>query len=278
VRTLILTIHAPDELHELLIAELADIDFTAFEEDDGVVRAYGPAERWSDVRRQQVEQWLLGVGSPFSMEEQIAPDTNWNERWEASIEPLAVGPFLVTPSWKRPSEPPAGQVVLEIDPKMAFGTGYHASTRLALRFLPGLVRGGERVLDAGCGTGILAIAALKLGADRAVGFDIDPWSRVNAEENAERNGLADRLVVREGSTEVVPERDFDLVLANINRNALIEMLPWLTAARRDRGPIVLAGLLSEDRARLATEARAQGLSILDEAIEDEWWSCVLGDA
>ena len=275
MQTLILTVHAPAELHELLIAELSDLDFTAFEEAEGRIIAYGPANRWSDASRQQVEAWLHGSGLPVSMEEEIAPDINWNERWEASIEPLPVGPFLIVPSWKDVGEAPAGLEILQIDPKMAFGTGYHASTRLALRFLPDVVHGGEKVLDAGCGTGILALAALKLGAGSAVGFDFDPWARINAEENAERNGLDGRLVVREGSTETVPERDFDLVLANINRNALLAMLPWLRDARRGDGPIVLAGLLVEDRERVLAEAEAAGLDLQAEAAEDEWWSCVL---
>jgi ribosomal protein L11 methyltransferase len=151
----------------------------------------------------------------------------------------------------------------------------HESTRLVLRFLPALVRGGERVLDAGTGTGVLAIAALKLGADSAVGFDIDPWAQVNAVENALLNGVGDRFEVREGSLDTVPEDGFDLVLANINRNALLGMLPGLAAKLADGGRLVLAGLLQTDRETMREAIRDAGLALYDEAAEGEWWSAIV---
>jgi ribosomal protein L11 methyltransferase len=273
--TLALTVRLPERYHEFLIAELSDLGFTAFEEGTEAITAYGPAERWDDVGRQQVEGWLYGHGLPIELSEEVAPEENWNARWEASIEPLPVGRFLIKPTWHPVPPEHADKVILEIDPKMAFGTGYHPSTRMALRFLPGIVQEGARVLDAGTGTGVLALAALKLGADHAIGFDIDPWASVNAAENAERNGLAERFEVREGSLEVVPERGFDLVLANINRNTLIDMLPVLAEWTVPGGYIVLAGLLREDRRAVLAAAEAAGLSLYDEASEAEWWSAVV---
>ncbi|MDX1531517.1 MAG: 50S ribosomal protein L11 methyltransferase [Rhodothermales bacterium] len=275
MKTLELTVHLPDRYHEFLIAELSDLDFDAFEEGDGRITAYAPAERWGDVRREHVERWLRQHDLPAQIEERIVPDENWNARWEQSIAPLAVGPFLVRPTWAETPPEHAGKTLLEIDPKMSFGTGYHESTRLALRFLPGLVRGGERVLDAGCGTGILAIAALKLGAAQAHGFDIDPWARQNAEENALLNGVGDRFEIREGSLEVAPDGPFDLVLANINRNALLTLLPGFAARLAPGGRLVLAGLLQTDRDRMLEATRAAGLAVYDEAAEGEWWSAVL---
>jgi ribosomal protein L11 methyltransferase len=274
MQTLALTVRLPEHYHEALIAELSDLDFTAFEEGEDQVVAYVPAVRWNGVRREQVEGWLIGLGLPPEVSEEVMPDENWNARWEETIEPQAVGRFLIKPTWHPVPPEHKDKIVLEVDPKMAFGTGYHASTRLALRFLPGLVRGGERVLDAGTGTGILALAALKLGAGRAIGFDIDPWAQVNAEENAERNGLSDRLEVREGSLEVIPETEFDAVLANINRNVLLSMLPEFAARLVPGGRIVLAGLLREDREDVLAAVEAAGLALYDEAAEGEWWSCV----
>jgi len=161
---------------------------------------------------------------------------------------------------------------------MSFGTGYHESTRLVLRFLPGLVGGdassGERVLDAGTGTGVLAIAALKLGAASAIGFDIDPWAQTNATENALLNGVADRFEVREGSLDAVPETGFDLVLANINRNALLGLMPTFAAKLAPEGRLVLAGLLRTDRDVMLAAVRAAGLAVYDEATENEWWSLI----
>lgn len=270
--TLALTVRLPDRYHEFLIAELSDLDFVSFEERDAAVIAYAPAERWSDASREEVERWLTRHRLPVAMEERVEPDENWNAKWEATIEPQAVGAFLLRPPWHDAPPEHADKLELVLEPKMAFGTGYHPTTRLVLRFLPGLVGEGAKVLDAGCGTGVLAFGALRLGAASALGFDIDPWSRVNAEENAERNGLDDRFEVREGSLEVIPESGFDLVLANINRRALLDMLPGLADRLTAEGAIVLAGLLDADRFDTIAAADRVGLRLYDEASEAGWWS------
>lgn len=272
--TIALTIAVPDEQHEWLIAELADLGFDAFEREDDAVIAYGPSSAWTGVAREEVARWLRQHGLPEAFEERTLPQENWNARWEATIEALAVGDFVVAPTWAEIPPTLAEKRLLRIDPKMSFGTGYHASTRLALRFLPGLVTEGMRVLDAGTGTGILAISALVLGASEAIGFDIDPWSTTNATENAELNRVADRFDVREGSLEVVPEGDFGLVLANINRNALGVMLPDLAEKLAESGKLVLAGLLQSDREGMLEAISEVNLTLYDEAVEGEWWSCV----
>ncbi len=275
MKTVELVLDVPDRYHEVLIAELADLDFESFTEEDDRLRAYVPATRWSAVRREHVERWLRAHALPDAIEERLVRDENWNARWEETVRPLAVGRFLIKPTWAEVPPEHADKVLLEIDPKMSFGTGYHESTRLALRFLPGLVRGGERVLDAGTGTGVLAIAALKLGAASALGFDIDSWAQANATENALLNGVADRFAVREGSLDAVPEAPFDLAFANINRNVLVELLPGLAAKLAPGGRLVLAGLLHSDRDAMLDAARDAGLSLYDEATENEWWSLVV---
>ena len=210
---------------------------------------------------------------PEDFEEQTIAQENWNERWEESITPIVVGPFLIAPTW---AEVPVAndKTLLRIDPKMSFGTGYHASTRLVLHFLPGLVRGSIRMLDAGTGTGILAIAALKLGAATVLGFDVDPWSVTNAEESAALNGVADRFEIREGGIESIPEDDFDLIVANINRNTLGTMLPELAEKLTQDGRLALAGLLQTDRDDMVQAIHEVNLTLYDEATEDEWWSAV----
>src|SRR5690606_4088964 len=203
MKTVELVLSVPERYHEFLIAELPDLDFESFTAEEDRLAAYAPASRWDQVAREQLERWLRMHGLPERFGERIVPDENWNARWEETIRPLAVGRFLIRPTWASTPPEHADKVLLEIDPKMSFGTGYHESTRLVLRFLPALVRGGERVLDAGTGTGVLAIAALKLGGAAAVGFDVDPWAQVNAVENALLNGVGDRFEVREGSLETV---------------------------------------------------------------------------
>jgi ribosomal protein L11 methyltransferase len=275
--TVALTVALPEGYHELLIAELSDLGFDAFEREDEAVVAYGPPAAWTGVAREAVEDWLRARGLPVRIEERTMLAVNWNARWEATIRALPVGPFVVAPTWAEVPEEHADKTLLRIDPKMSFGTGYHESTRLALRFLPGLVGrvpGGERVLDAGTGTGILAIAALRLGAREAVGFDVDPWSTENATENAALNGVADRFEVREGGIEVVPEDGFDLVLANIHLDVLDGLAPLLAEKMTGEGRLVLAGLLAMQRAPMLEAVEAAGLTLYDEATEGEWWACV----
>ncbi|QXD16696.1 50S ribosomal protein L11 methyltransferase [Rhodocaloribacter litoris] len=281
MRTVELTLYVEEPLQEWLIAFLEDLDFDAFLQEDHRLKAYLPAARWNDVARERIEQWLLAHGLDVPIEEQLIEPQDWNAQWERSLRPVAVGPFLIRPTWTETPPEHADKIVLEIDPKMSFGTGYHESTRLVLRVLPSLIRGGERVLDAGTGTGILAIAAVRLGAAGALAFDIDPWAAENAAENFARNGVADRIAFREGSLEVVPESGFDLVLANINRNVLLDLLPGFAEKTRPGGRIVLAGLLTSDRDRmLEAAARMEratrpALTPLHEATEGEWWSVVL---
>lgn len=275
MRTIELTIHVADALQEFLIAELEEMDFASFWQEDDVLRAYLPAPRWTDVKRERIERWLHARGLDAPLEERVVEPQNWNRQWEETIRPLAVGPFLVRPTWQETPNEHADKILLEIDPKMSFGTGYHESTRLALRFLPGVVTGGEQVLDAGTGTGILAIAALKLGAASALAFDVDEWAQQNAVENFLLNGVAEHVTFREGSIEVVKESGFDLILANINRNVLIDFLPHFAEKTQPGGHLVLAGLLHTDRATMRDAATREGFTLEDEAEENEWWACVL---
>lgn len=269
-----LTIPLPDALHEPLMALLDDLDFEAYTQDDDRLRAYVPAARWTDVAREEIERWLAQHTGSTQFEEQLIAQQNWNAKWEASLQPVVAGRFLIKPSHLADPPEAKGRIVIEIDPKMSFGTGYHESTRLALGALPDVVQPGDRVLDAGTGTGILAIAAIHLGAASAIGFDVDPWAQTNADENAERSGFADRVEIREGGIEVVEEDGFDVLLANINRNVLIALMPMFAAKLKPGGALVLAGLLREDRERMLGETASAGFAFVQGSAENEWWSGV----
>ena len=277
--TVRLTLTVPDGHRETLVAELSEWGFDAFEERDDALLAYAPARAWTDTAREAVAGWLDAVGAPPPVDE-VLPEQNWNAAWEASIQPLAVGAFVVAPTW---AEAPDldGRTRLTIDPKMAFGTGYHETTRIVLRLVPGAVGAMPvpSVLDVGTGTGVLAIAALKLAAKAtAVGVDIDPWSATNATENAALNGVADRFAVREGSIEAVPESGFGLVVANIIRSIVEPMYPDLVAKRAPGAPLVLSGLLVTERDAAVAQLGALGLALVEEASENEWWGGVFGTA
>lgn len=175
-------------------------------------------------------------------------DRVWEREWLKDFRPMRFGRRLwVCPAGQAPGN--AAATVLQLDPGLAFGTGTHPTTALCLEWLDGAVQGGERVLDYGCGSGILALAALLLGARTASAFDIDPQALQATRENAVKNGLADRIEVT-GRTEDLG-RGFDIVLANILSGPLIALAPGLAARTRTGGALVLAGLLERQSGEVA---------------------------
>ena len=275
--TVRLTLALADDARDPLVAELSDLGFDAFEDTDDALLAYGPARVWTDTARESVAGWLDAVGAPPALEE-VIPDQNWNAAWEATIQPLAVGRFVVAPTWAQTPDLD-GRTRLTIDPKMAFGTGYHETTRIVLRLLPDAVGAMPMptILDVGTGTGVLALAALKLNAEAtAVGVDVDPRSATNAAENAALNGVASRFEVREGSLGVVPERGFGLVVANIIRSIVEPMFPDLVALRAPGAPLVVSGLLASERDATVARLAELGMTLGAEATENEWWGGVFG--
>lgn len=294
--TIQITVHLEEDLQELLIAELADRGFEAFEQDGMTLRACTARSRWSDELEAFLTNWLERHGSGRGFRRSIIPNRNWNEVWEASIEPIEVGQFVITPSWKRrdsvreavaesgsTESDDAGAaaaslnaaIVIEIDPKMSFGTGHHASTRLALRALEHEVRRGDRVLDAGSGTGILAIAAAKLGAESVLAFDNDPWAFQNCTENVERNGVADVVGVRLGDDRQIPDETFDLVLVNIHLPVIRVMMSSFDGCLAPDGRIIVSGLLESNQPEIRTLASEFGWRVDREEREDEWYAATL---
>lgn len=232
-----------------------------------------PASRWDDSLRASVEKKLraLGVEGPLTV--RPVAEKNWNVVWEEGLVPVVAGPFLIKPTWAEAPDSHEARFVIEIDPKMSFGTGHHESTRLALRLLEDAVRGGERVLDAGTGTAVLSVAAVRLGAASVLAFDTDARVLENAAENTQRNAVASQVELRAGTLEeAIPETGFDLILANINRNALSKMMPSFHEKLNPGGRAVLAGLFVSDRAPLLKRAEACRLALDEEATENEWWA------
>lgn len=259
-----LRISLKDDFHELLIAELFDLDFEGFEQEDDLLIATIPTNRLDDTKREEVERKLMAFGEEASiLSEKIIAPQNWNEEWEQTIKPQTIGKFYVHPTWSSFDGDLDDKIELMIDPKMAFGTGYHATTRVMLEWIPEVIKEGDKILDAGTGTGILAIAALKLGASSAFGFDIDEWSETNARENILLNGV-ENFDVYLGSTEVIPDGEkYDVILANINRNALIELVPELVTYLNKGGRLLLSGLLKEDKETMLQQPTLQELRYVD---------------
>ena len=216
------------------------------------------------------------------VEEEEIQDRNWNAEWEQTIQPIRAGRFRVRPTWTE-ALPEPGVTDLIVDPKMSFGTGHHESTRLILSRIHDMVRPGDRVLDAGTGTGVLAFAALACGAAKADSFDFDPICLENAAENAVLNGMQDRFRVEldDGSglladPQLFGSGSFDVVLANINREVLRHMLPALHARLKVGGRLGLAGLLISDAPIMEAALHSLGLDILESCTEGDWWSVWAG--
>lgn len=195
----------------------------------------------------------------------------WKERWKEFFKPTRIGRHIVVrPSWE-PFEPGEGDVVITLDPGQAFGTGTHESTRLVLSRVDALVRGHERVLDVGCGSGILSIGALLLGAAEADAIDVDPIAVQVTEENAAANGVSDRLRASTTAVEDVTGT-YELVLANIQSTILIPMAPALIARLKPGGHLVLSGLLAPESAEI--RAAFGALSFVEETTDGEWIALV----
>ena len=207
-----------------------------------------------------------GLDAPSAVEE--IPERDWGEEWKKGLGPISVGRLFLRPSWVD-AAPPPGSAEVVLDPGMAFGTGTHATTSLCLGAIDQFLarRPGASVLDVGTGSGLLAIAARKLGAGRVAANDNDPVAVDVAAENAARNGVALELT---GAPPSAIPGTFDLVVANILANVLVELAPDLVARLAPGGELVLAGILGPQEEEVAAPFRAAGLEPLPGMRRGEW--------
>ena len=210
----------------------------------------------------------------YSVSEEVIENRNWNEEWEKKVRVIEVTDRLVIkPSFKEYT-PREGQIILGIDPKMSFGTGEHQTTKLVLQFLEKYTEQGARVLDVGCGTGVLAIGAVLLGAQKAIGIDNDEWCLLNGNENVALNSLEEKVEIRLCETKDVAEKDFDLILANINKHILIEIRDDLYGKMKTGGTLILSGLLTSDEEDIVSSYSGKGLKLIEKKNQDEWIALV----
>ncbi|MEM6764130.1 MAG: 50S ribosomal protein L11 methyltransferase [Bacteroidota bacterium] len=266
------SIQASPPLQEALIAVLADVGFESFEEQEHLLLAYIPADEF----RQSVFDHSL---APFSLKPSAItltriPPTNWNAVWESNFPPTEIAGFCqVVASFHSPKE--GFDHTLLIDPKMAFGTGHHETTRLMIRQMKGLEWTGLSVLDMGCGTGILGMLAAKMGAKRITGIDIDENSTENTRENVLLNGGIQMDILTGDLTAIPATAMYDVILANINRNVLLADIPYYKEHLHQKGKLIISGFLSSDQEQMEACLSKNSLQIIHRVKEGKWeaWSC-----
>jgi ribosomal protein L11 methyltransferase len=250
-------------LLERALAEAFEAGALGGEEREGAAPALWIYVRAEDAAR--VREAVCGVPGLACGVPEPVPERVWSEAWQEGLEPVVISErLLVRPSFRAAPAGFAGRELV-IDPGQAFGTGGHASTRLALEAidaLPAESLRGARVLDVGCGSGVLALAALALGAERALGCDLDPLATAAAQEAAADNGFSGRLALFTGSLDALgprAERSFALIVANLLRRELEPLLPALARLLGPGARLVLSGLLASEREIVARSLRAVGV-------------------
>ena len=259
-----------------LFASLAgEAGFETFEETETGLKGYVQQSLFDeDALRECIEDFPFeGTSIIYNVRE--AEDRDWNEQWEQEgFEPIVIADQLVIHDGRHLPEVDS-KVQIEIDAKLAFGTGTHETTRMICTQLLKLAKG--RVLDCGTGTGILSICALKLGATEAVGYDIDEWSVDNARHNAVINRVDDRVTSLLGDAKILENIDekFDIVLANINRNILLADMPMFVSKMHEGSLLILSGFYSDDCEILIEKAHSIGLKLVSKTTDHDWACLVL---
>lgn len=262
---------------DLLAALAGDAGFETFEEAENGLKGYVQQSLFDeDALRSCIADFPIEVISIiYNVRE--AEDRDWNEQWEQEgFEPIIIPPLAIHDGRHLPEV--ESEISIEIDAKLAFGTGTHETTRMICKELISTVPELEevRVLDCGTGTGILSIAALKLGASEAVGYDIDEWSADNARHNAVINRVDERFTSLLGDASVIDtiEGEFDLVLANINRNILLADMPRFVSKMHSGSKLILSGFYTADSPLLIQKAADLGLTFVSQN-QDQDWACLV---
>ena len=234
------------EQSELLIAELSMIGFEGFEEDENLLKAFIPEEDFDEAVIDEIV-----ARNNVSYNQTTIEETNWNAVWESNFEPITVDDFVgIRAHFHEPMKGVGHEIV--ITPKMSFGTGHHATTFMMIQQMREIDFKKKTVFDFGTGTGILAILAERLGADKILAVDNDDWSIENTKENLERNNCT--KVELKKAEDASTNQNFDIILANINKNVILDNFLVLTQQLKKDGVLLLSGLLAEDEKDIAIAA------------------------
>ena len=252
---------------EIFIYELSELGFSSFEEDNVSLRAFIEKKHFNlEDFDSAIEKYKEEFSVDYTLEE--IEQRNWNAEWESNFQPVVVNHECRIRAPFHPADP---TFILEliIQPQMSFGTGHHETTWLMSRMLYPLDLKGKEVLDMGCGTGVLAILAAKKGAAGVTAIDIDEWSVENTKENAALNNISG-ILVEKGTAALLAERSFHVILANINRNVLLEDMKHYCKALLPGGLILFSGIFTTDVSLISDEASALGLKFAGREDKNNW--------
>lgn len=258
---------------EILIAEISQAGFDSFLENENGFEAYAEVDRFDESLVEEIKNKYDQV-KPLLFSWDRIEKKNWNEEWEKSYEPIIVDDRCVIRAefHQIKKEYP---YTITITPKMSFGTGHHQTTYLMIKAQMDMDHKNKMVMDAGCGTAILSIMASKLGAKSVEAFDIDEWSVINGKENIEVNNC-ENINIRQGMiSELTFEDNYDIILANINKNILLQELPQYVAYLNPGGYLLLSGFYEKDIPDLITRAHVYQLKQVSSDVRENWASLLL---
>ena len=273
-RWLVIEVPTAEDNTEALSEQLLALGGTAVHQQADALVTYiaEPADPESFIADAQKQ---IGADLKWSWQE----DQDWSEQWKRGLQPRRVGKsFIVAPTWTEPTIRDGDRVIL-IDPEMAFGTGEHATTRGALRFIEQCVRDGDRVLDVGAVSAILAIGAAMCGAREVLAVEYDEDAMINARDNIERNDVAnvvtlDTAMVDDAYLKRCGDHAFDLIAANVLSGVLHPLLPAFHRALKPEGFLILGGILEAEADDMIDAAHTAGFTLRAEDLEEEWWGAL----
>ena len=254
---------------DILMAELSELPFDSFVTEEPVLKAYIPREQY---RPQDVKVVLSGYDFVADLKAFPVQGRNWNKIWEDSFQPIVVD-GTVTVKAPFNTDVPRTRYNIWIDPQMAFGTGYHQTTYMMMQRMLGLPMRGLSVVDMGCGTAILAILAAKMGARKVFAVDIDAVAAHSAWGNCRWNKVGTRVETACGDASLLQMGTYDVLLANIHRNIILEDLPTYVRSLRRGGHLLLSGFYEADVPAIRDAASAAGLAFVGQSSR-EGWACV----
>lgn len=275
--TLELRLAIPEVYQDSVIAELLELGFQGFEQRPESLHIFIAESEFTNELKSACFEALEEFGDVDDLVGEIIihEPQNWNETFEKSIKPITVGSFFIYPTWSE-EDCPEDKIPIIIDPKMSFGTGYHETTQLMLHALTEIELTEKTILDVGTGTGILAIAAIKLGAKQSFGFDIDEWSAINAQENAIQNGVIDSFTIAQGGFETLENKSssFDIVIANINRSVLLGLKQELVNSVSPNGYLLVSGILTTEADWIRNDEQFSTLQVIQDKQLGDWTGLV----